>query len=564
MQQRTSCRSWFLVCQRVLPPVFPLQHPWHLQGRKLIILRFPQAHLLPTLTGSSDSETGAQEDLSGIDSYPVTVSSKHVERKERGDLYRNGCKNSGKILWMTVPEHRDSHASSSHESSLVPTSKRSEDLGKHSVKTHFPKDRNCEICQRTKITRAPCRRRNGEAVPRAANFGDLITVVHKVLSDNCESRNNYRYAVVVQDLATQWIQSFPCKTKTSQEAQRSLQKFLEPNGKPKVIYTDNSLEFGKACEDLSWEHCTSTPHRLETNGISERAVRRVKEGTSAVLLQSGLDENGGQILCNALPICETFKISCLIGNSTRKSFWKGPIIPFGSLLECYLISSKDHSRIHQFWKESFTWIVLWIRSQRIWKGDMLVADIQELETMDASEIDSKKKTHCKGSNTYQRKWKIHFSSRRWTSQSFWKRRGTENTHLDREHPIRGESRKDFLGESEGSLLPPQDSLAHAGEAKYDFWSMSGSFIYRHHVEPRVELYSSREESFPIPPKYIDVSRTTQTNLDVMQDRRIHDYRNINGSRDLSDSWTGFTQVVIKWETYRRIYVVWREKWQNGR
>ena len=60
---------------------------------------------------------------------------------------------------------------------------------------------------------------------------------------------------------------------------------------PKVIYTDNSLEFGKACEDLSWNHCTSTPHRSETNGIAERSVRRVKEGTSAVLLQSGLNES---------------------------------------------------------------------------------------------------------------------------------------------------------------------------------------------------------------------------------------------------------------------------------
>ena len=93
------------------------------------------------------------------------------------------------------------------------------------------------------------------------NFGDLITADHKVLSDNCESRNNHRYAVVVQDLATQWIQAYPCKNKTSQETQRSLQKFLEPERKPKVIYTDNSLEFGKACEDLSWNHCTSTPHR---------------------------------------------------------------------------------------------------------------------------------------------------------------------------------------------------------------------------------------------------------------------------------------------------------------
>ena len=180
-----------------------------------------------------------------------------------------------------IPLQGGSHASSSHEASLEPTTKRREDLGKHNVHTHFPKDRNCEICQRTKITKAPCRRRNGGAVPRAENFGDLITADHKVLSDNCESRNNHRYAVVVQDLATQWIQAYPCKTKTSQETQRSLQKFLEPGRKPKVIYTDNSLEFGKSCEDLSWNHFTSTPHRSETNGIAERAVRRVKEGTSA-------------------------------------------------------------------------------------------------------------------------------------------------------------------------------------------------------------------------------------------------------------------------------------------
>ena len=120
-----------------------------------------------------------------------------------------------------IPLQGGSHASSSHE-------ERGEDLGKHNVHTHFLKDRNCEICKRTKITRAPCRRRNGEAVLRAANFGDLITADHKVLSDNCESRNNHRHAVVVQDLATQWIQAYPCKTKTSQETQRSLQKFLEP------------------------------------------------------------------------------------------------------------------------------------------------------------------------------------------------------------------------------------------------------------------------------------------------------------------------------------------------
>ena len=85
----------------------------------------------------------------------------------------------------------------------------------------------------------------------------------------------------------------------------------------------------------------------------------------------------------------------------------------------------------------------------------------------------------------------------------------------RDHPIREEGHVDFLGEPVGSPPPPpQDSLPDAGEATNDFWSMSGNFIYRHHVEPRVKLYSPREESFPVPLKYIDVSRTTHTNLDV--------------------------------------------------
>ena len=74
--------------------------------------------------------------------------------------------------------------------------------------------------------------------------------------------------------------------------------------------------------------------------------------------------------------------------------------------------------------------------------------------------------------------------------------------------------------------------------------MSGSFIYRHHVEPRVKLYSPREESFPIPLKYIHVSRTAHTNLDVKQEKRIDDFWNIDGSRDLSDPWTGFTQFTL--------------------
>ena len=412
-----------------------------------------------------------------------------------------------------------------------------------------PKDRNCEICKRTKITRAPCRRRNGEAVPRAEKFGDLIAADHKVLGDNCESRNNHRYAVVVQDLATQWIQTYPCKTKTSQETQRSLQKFLEPNRKLKVIYTDNSLEFGKACEDLSWNHCTSTPHRSETNGIAETAVRTVKEGTSAVLLQSGLGEKRWAdpmecftYLRNIQDLFSGGKTPC------ERRFgepFKGPIISFGSLVEYYPISAKDQSRTHQFGKKVLPGLFLGyaLYAVRVWKGDILVADLEELETMDASEIYSKR-LNAKEVIFPKEKGEFIFPIADGRIKTLGGDQDLRTSTLVRHRPIQGESNIDFLGESEGSLPQPQDSYPDAGEARNDFWSMSGNFIYRHHVEPRVKHYSPSEESFPVPLKYIDVSRTTHTNLDVKQEKRIDDYWNIDGSRDLSDPWTGSTRFIL--------------------
>ena len=64
------------------------------------------------------------------------------------------------------------------------------------------------------------------------------------------------------------------------------------------------------------------------------------------------------------------------------------------------------------------------------------------------------------------------------------------------------------------------------------------------LNPESSFSRREEESFPIPLKYIDVSRTTHTNLDVKQEKRVDDFWNIDGSRDLSDPWTGFTQFTL--------------------
>ena len=113
--------------------------------------------------------------------------------------------------------------------------------------------------------------------------------------------------------STQWIQPHPCKTKNFSGNTKELAKSSwSQMGKHKVIYTDNSSEFGKACEDLSRNHCTSTPHRSETNGIAERAVRRIMEGTRCCCSPVWM-KIGGQIRWNVKPTCETFKTSSPMG-----------------------------------------------------------------------------------------------------------------------------------------------------------------------------------------------------------------------------------------------------------
>ena len=56
------------------------------------------------------------------------------------------------------------------------------------------------------------------------------------------------------------------------------------------------------------------------------------------------------------------------------------------------------------------------------------------------------------------------------------------------------------------------------------------------------FYVPREESFPIPERHIDVTRATTTTSDVML--RTDDYWNVEGNRDLSDTWTCFTRFTI--------------------
>ena len=175
----------------------------------------------------------------------------------------------------------------------------------------------------------------------------------------------------------------------------------------------------------------------------------MKEGTSAVLLQSGLNENcwADSMECytylrNVQDLLSDGKMPC--ERRFGKPF-KGPIIPFGSLVEYYSISAKDQSRIHQFGKKVLPGIFLRyaLYAGGIWKGDVLVADFEELETMDSSEIYAKK-TQCERGDISPKNGKIIFPVANGRIKLSGGDQELRTPTLIRERPIRGGSHVDFL------------------------------------------------------------------------------------------------------------------------
>ena len=120
--------------------------------------------------------------------------------------------------------------------------------------------------------------------------------------------------------------------------------------------------------------------------------------------------------------------------------------------------------------------------------------------------------------------------------------------LRQEPTVRSE---DFSREIQGEPgeSQPTESTDDA-ETRADFSSIQGDFRCRHHNELRVQLYVPKEETFSIPLKYIDVTGSTRTDLDVLQETRVDDYGNVDANRNLSDSWNGFTKFTLLKEKNR--------------
>ena len=67
----------------------------------------------------------------------------------------------------------------------------------------------------------------------------------------------------------------------------------------------------------------------------------------------------------------------------------------------------------------------------------------------------------------------------------------------------------------------------------------------------------KEEIFPTPVKYFDVTRSTHTDLDVLLEKQLDDHWNVDSNRHLSDSWKRILYPVER-EASKSIHVVRKE------
>ena len=271
---------------------------------------------------------------------------------------------------------------------------------------------------------------------------------------------------------------------------------------------------------------------------------------------------GGQIPWNVTPICETSQIYYLMGRRAyERRFgqpFKGPIIPFGTLVEYYTIFAKDSQESISLERKSY----LDCSSDTLWTRVEFGRVTYWLQTLRSW----RRWTHRKPTrkDSMRKKWyfpnkeNLFFQSQMDESKFVEEIRKLRTSTFVRHRPIQGESNIDFLGESEG-CSSTTSRLTHF-RMPVKLWTTFGPCREASHTAITLNPESNftrREKNHSLFHwSTLMYPELQEQNLDVKQERRMDDCWNLDGSRDLSDSWTGLTQFTLLDEkTSRRIYVV---------
>ena len=216
----------------------------------------------------------------------------------------------------------------------------------------------------------------------------------------------------------------------------AFQKFLGPQTTPGITYIDNSKELEKACADLGYLQDTSRPHRPQTNCVAARAVRRVKEGTSAALIQSGLASMWWPtaMMCycmlrnivdmQAARVSEDHSKQHPAETSWERRFnqpFDGPAIPLGAEVKYKPSAPNGEKRLHQFGDKLLPGLFAGYHQKPggTWAGDLYIIDQDEI---------AQTNTHPSNTQAYSPQGSVYPKTQRPLSLSICNRK-THTTRL---------------------------------------------------------------------------------------------------------------------------------------
>ena len=132
-------------------------------------------------------------------------------------------------------------------------------------------------------SKAAPRRRNENPEDAPTVFGEHVAADHLIAQDiGDESIMGEKVGLVVFDRATTWLDCFPLLSKNATDAAVALAEFIR-KARMQSFFSDKSPELLKIAREEGWRHPKSTPGKPDTNGVAERAVRKVCEGTRTAL-----------------------------------------------------------------------------------------------------------------------------------------------------------------------------------------------------------------------------------------------------------------------------------------
>ena len=149
------------------------------------------------------------------------------------------------------------------------------------------------------------------------------------------------------------MQGYPAAHKNAADTKNALVNFVGPQGKVKHVYSDNSEEIKKACTYLFGDIQDSClPHRPETNGIAENAVKKCKEGTTCAMYQSGFSDAWWHYAMPCFCFLRNVVDELFHGTTAwKKRFgeeFKHAILPFGCEVKYIPRCHAEKAKLHEF------------------------------------------------------------------------------------------------------------------------------------------------------------------------------------------------------------------------